>query len=107
MYHSTKKEIWIIYSFLALELQKYFLMVGLLLFVFMSTKFCEISWHFLMLKLNRETWYCTVIFKALLDFPIFPLLYYSGFHLHILVFPLVHQFYSKIKTLVCSSFAND
>ena len=31
----------------------------------------------------------------------------GGFHLHILVLLFVYQFHSRIKALVCSSFAND
>ena len=31
----------------------------------------------------------------------------GGFHLHLLVFPFVYQFNSKIVALVYSSFAND
>ena len=31
----------------------------------------------------------------------------GGFHLHLLVFPLVYQFNSRIGVLVNSSFAND
>ena len=33
--------------------------------------------------------------------------YYGGFHLYLLVFPFVYQFYSIIEALVSSSFAND
>ena len=33
--------------------------------------------------------------------------HFGGFHLHLLVFPFVYQFYPKIKALVYSSFAND
>ena len=33
--------------------------------------------------------------------------YYGGFHLHLLVFPFVYQFNSRLEALVCSSFAND
>ena len=32
---------------------------------------------------------------------------YGGFHLHLLVFPFVHQFNSRIGVLVHSSFGND
>ena len=31
----------------------------------------------------------------------------GGFHLYLLVFPFVYQFYSRIEALVSSSFAND
>ena len=31
----------------------------------------------------------------------------GGFHLHLLVFPFVSQFHSRIEAVVCSSFAND
>ena len=31
----------------------------------------------------------------------------GGFHLHLLVFPFIYQFESRIEALVCSSFAND
>ena len=31
----------------------------------------------------------------------------GGSHLHLLVFPFVYQFHSRIETIVCSSFAND
>ena len=34
------------------------------------------------------------------------LLVYGGFHLHLLVFPFVYQFNSRIGVLVNSSFAN-
>ena len=33
--------------------------------------------------------------------------YNGGFHLHLLVFPFVYQFNSRIGVLVNSSFAND
>ena len=32
---------------------------------------------------------------------------YGGFHLHLLVFPFVYHFNSRIAALVYSSFAND
>ena len=32
---------------------------------------------------------------------------YGGFHLHLLVFPFIYQFNSRIVALVCSLFAND
>ena len=31
----------------------------------------------------------------------------GGFHLHLLVFPFVYQFPSRIEALVCSLFGND
>ena len=31
----------------------------------------------------------------------------GGFHLYLLVFPFIYQFYSRIEALVSSSFAND
>ena len=31
----------------------------------------------------------------------------GGFHLHLLVFPFIYQFHSRIEALVSSSFAND
>ena len=41
--------------------------------------------------------------KGLLEFK----LGLGGFHLHLLVFPFVYQFNSRIGVLVKSSFAND
>jgi hypothetical protein len=35
------------------------------------------------------------------------LIFFGGFHLHLLVFPLVYQFNSRLEALVCSSFEND
>ena len=34
-------------------------------------------------------------------------MYCGGFHLHLLVFPFIYQFNSRIVALVCSSFANN
>ena len=36
-----------------------------------------------------------------------PFIYLGGFHLHLLVFPFVYQFNSRIEVLVHSSFVND
>ena len=41
--------------------------------------------------------------------PLFSVLIFhiGGFHLYLLVFPFLYQFYSRIEALVSSSFAND
>ena len=65
---------------------------------------CQIKSYSKLLRIDWRMMWFLISILSMLSIQQF---YLGGFHLYLLVFPFVYQFYSIIEALVSSSFAND